>query len=381
LITLADFVARTAYQMGKSPLLPLFAAGLGATDWLLGVIVSVSTLTGMVLKPFIGLLSDRWGRRVWLLAGTAFFALMPFVYQFVATPGQLFGVRIVHGLATAIYGPVTLAFVVEQAGGRRAEGLGWFGIARSGGYIVGPALAGWLLLTLPPEQVFTITGFMACAAFVPVFLLDEPRPAALGVKARRNPLQRTRTALAAAAATPALWLAGGLEFITFVGLYAVKAFLPVYALNNEINVAVIGLFFAVQEAVHVLGRPPSGRWSDRIGYSLPIGLGMALLGAALPLLAVAPGGAALLGLAVIMGGAQALIFPATTALLAVQAPPDHLGAGMGLLGSLQNGGKVVGPMLAGALLVWLSYGEMFLLMGTLLLAGALILPARATYRR
>ena len=29
-ITAADFLVRTAYQMGKTPLLPIFAASLGA---------------------------------------------------------------------------------------------------------------------------------------------------------------------------------------------------------------------------------------------------------------------------------------------------------------------------------------------------------------
>ena len=39
-LTAADFIVRTAYQMGKTPLLPLFAAGLGANATLLGFIVS-----------------------------------------------------------------------------------------------------------------------------------------------------------------------------------------------------------------------------------------------------------------------------------------------------------------------------------------------------
>ena len=97
-VTAADFTVRSAYQMGKTPLLPIFAASLGAGDVLLAFIVSVSTLTGMVLKPFIGVLSDRWGRRIWLIVGTVFFALMPFAYRFVPTPEPLFAVRLIHGL-------------------------------------------------------------------------------------------------------------------------------------------------------------------------------------------------------------------------------------------------------------------------------------------
>ena len=85
-LTGADLIVRTGYQMGKTPVLPIYAATLGATDWFLGVIVSVSTITGMVLKPTVGLLSDRWGRRWWLLSGTAFFVVMPFLYRFVHTP-------------------------------------------------------------------------------------------------------------------------------------------------------------------------------------------------------------------------------------------------------------------------------------------------------
>ena len=172
-ITAADFIARTAYQMGKTPLLPLFAASLGAGSAFLGLIVSVSTLTGMCLKPLIGVLSDRWGRRAWLIAGTFLFAGTPFLYRFVHTPEQLLVLRLFHGLATAIYGPVTLAFVAERANQDKAEKLGWFGMARSGGYIVGPATAGWLLTYLEPITVFTLIGLLSCLVFIPIVLLED----------------------------------------------------------------------------------------------------------------------------------------------------------------------------------------------------------------
>ena len=371
-VTVADFMARAAYQMGKTPLLPIFAAGLGASDVLLGLIVSVSTVTGMVLKPFIGMLSDRAGRRNWLIIGTCFFAFMPFVYPFVTTPQQLFWVRVIHGMATAIYGPVTLAYVTEQAGAARAEGLGWFGIARSGGYIVGPAVAGWLLLYLTPQQVFTVIGLMSCAVFVPVLMLtDTPMPD----RTTRKPLTRDAVdAFVAGMQTPALWLAGGLEALTYVALYAMKAFLPVYTLAIGVNVALIGTFFALQEGVVALAKTAGGRMGDRLGYGSAIGAGMIFIGLGLPLLTVSTGAFALLALAVWLGLGQALIFPSATALVAVQIDRHHTAAGMGFLGTLQNSGKVIGPLVGGALVAVAGYETMFRAMGlfTLLCAGILL---------
>src|SRR5690606_27176612 len=231
-LTFADFVVRTGYQMGKTPLLPIFAAALGATDAFLGIIVSVSTVSGLVLKPFVGVLSDRWGRRLWLLIGTLFFIVVPFFYGFVRTPEQLFLIRIIHGISTAIYGPVTYAYIAERLPDSVATSLGWFGLARSGGYIFGPALAGWLLLSLDPAVIFTVIGLLSMLALLPVLRLPEPEAR----RQREFPplLAQTRAALAAGSRTPGIWLSGGLEAAVFIALYTIKAFLPVYGLSAGI---------------------------------------------------------------------------------------------------------------------------------------------------
>lgn len=367
-VTLSDFILRAGYQMGKTPLLPIFAASLGATDALLGFIVSVSTLTGMVLKPFIGVLSDRWGRRWWLILGTAWFAAMPFLYQFVQTSQQLVALRIVHGLATAIYGPVTLAYITEISSRRKAERLGWFDMARSGGYIVGPALAGWLLLFLPPEDVFTIVGLMSLVAFVPVLALTEPD--AIRVPRQVPVRAQIAAALRAGSRTPAIWLSGGLEGTVYVALYAAKAFLPIFALSTGVSVAVVGLFFSLQEATALLLKPLGGRAGDRFGFLPAIALGMGVIAAALLVLPSAQGNLALLALALFIGSGQALVYPSTTALVSTQIDTRHVGAGMGLAGALENFGKVLGPVLGGFLIAWLDYGPMFRWMGGMLLVAA-----------
>ena len=367
-VTAADFIVRSAYQMGKTPLLPLFAAALGAGDAFLGFIVSVSTLTGMVLKPFVGVLSDRWGRRCWLLVGTGFFAFMPFAYRFVHTPEQLFALRIVHGLATAIYGPVTLAYVSEQSSDRKAERLAWFGMARNAGYIVGPAAAGLMLLRMDAIAVFTMIGILSSLAFLPVLVLPEPLRS---TETPRPPLVRQALrSLVQGGRTSAVWLAGGFEATMYLALYATKAFLPIYALSAGHNVAVAGTFFAVQEAVHTVLNPVGGRLGDRLGYRVVVPLGMVLLGVTLPLLTVQSGVLFLFTLAGLIGVSQALVFPSTVALVSNQVQPGSLATGMGLIGTLKNGGKVAGPALAGLLIHWSGYTFTFQLMGVGLVLGA-----------
>ena len=216
-------------------------------------------------------------------------------------------IRLVHGLATAIYGPVTLAYVVEQTKHQRAERLGWFGMARSAGYIVGPAAAGWLLLTMEPVQVFTVIGLMSSLVFLPVLLLPESVPL---VKKSRAPLrQQVIEAFRLGSRTPAVWLSGSLEAAMFIALYAIKAFLPVYALSVGLSVVLIGLFFSVQEAVHLVLKPFGGRLGDRRGYMWAICMGMVLLGVTLPLLTIPRTGwaSAWIGLSAVMGVAQALV--------------------------------------------------------------------------
>ena len=375
LITSADFVVRSAYQMGKSPLLPIYAASLGAGDLFLGFIVSVSTLTGMVLKPTFGMLSDRSGRRLWLLVGTAFFAGMPFVYGFVASPEQLFAVRMVHGLATAIYGPVTLAYVAEMSQKRRAERLGWFSMARNAGYVIGPAVAGWMLQYgyADPVGVFTVIGLLSAAAFIPVLLLPET---ARAPRTARVPLRKqVVAALGSGARTGAVWLAGGMEAGILIAVYAVKAFVPLLALSSGANVLVAGAFLSIQEAVHIVCKPVGGRLGDRIGFVPMAVAGMVVLGAALLILPMSATGAAMIAPAVLIGVAQAIVFPSTVALVSTRVDARHLATGMGLVGSMKNAGKVAGPIIAGGMIHWLGYTYTFAVMGSAMLAAAVIVWA------
>ena len=111
----AASLAYCSYAMCRSPLLPLFARELAASAPIVGLVVGASTLTGIVVKLPAGAWSDILGRRVLLLAGAAVFAVVPFSYLAVSSLGLLIALRVVHGSATAIFGPVASASLSDTA--------------------------------------------------------------------------------------------------------------------------------------------------------------------------------------------------------------------------------------------------------------------------
>ena len=117
------------------------------------------------------------------------------------------------------------------------------------------------------------------------------------------------------------------------------------------------------------------------GYLLAISLGMLVLAASLPLVPILNQGALFLLPALMMGLAQALIFPAAKALVSHRISPEHLGAGMGLIGMMQNFGKVAGPVLGGLAIVALGYESTLLALSAMLVAGMVVVWLLFSQRR
>src|SRR3990170_1628757 len=137
--------ARFSYALARSPVLPLFALYLGAGPEAIGFIVGISTVTGIFFKLPSGALSDVIGRKKTMLAGLFVFALMPFTYLFVKGYFLLILIRFIHGFATAIYGPVSMAVVIDIAGSKKGEMLSWFSSVTIIGNLLGAPVGGFIL--------------------------------------------------------------------------------------------------------------------------------------------------------------------------------------------------------------------------------------------
>src|SRR6266705_2777284 len=173
-ILFASLLSRLGYQMARSPVLPSFAADLGALPELIGFIVAASTVTGVFFKLPAGALSDVLGRKRMMVTGALFFAAPPFLYPLVQEPWSLLALRFVHGFATAIFSPVASAYVASLAETGRGARLGWFSSANDIGATAGPLIGGLVLyFTASYSMTYLLVGTLGVLTLLVVLLLPD----------------------------------------------------------------------------------------------------------------------------------------------------------------------------------------------------------------
>ena len=170
-----------------------------------------------------------------------------------------------------------------------------------------------------------------------------------------------------------------MEASAYIPLYAIKVFVPVYALAAGVNVALVGAFFSLQAFTQMVGTPVGGRMADRFGYIFSFGTGTGLLGVTLAYLATVDSNIGFLVPAALIGIAQALILPAATAWLATSIDHGRLGTSLGLVGTMRNAGKVTGPVMAGLLIAWVGFEATLHIMGVALVVVSILIWTRGAF--
>jgi len=99
------------------------------------------------------------------------FATAPFLYLLITSPWQLVLVRIYHGLATAILGPVALASVADTYETGRGERMGWYSSATMIGRFLAPLIGGILIFGDNFRWVYIASGVAGVLTLVAAFRL------------------------------------------------------------------------------------------------------------------------------------------------------------------------------------------------------------------
>lgn len=392
--------ARLSYAMARTPVLALFAHYLGAPPEGIGLVVGISTVTGIFFKLPAGVLSDIVGRRSMLLIGLCVFAFAPFLYLLVDGYWSLVAVRFLHGFATAVYGPVAMAAVADVAGERKAERLSWFSSLTIIGTLCGAPLGGFVLWWLAGKSAgggatlstfhsiyIVVGGFGLIALLVAMAGLRDLKPRDAAPSAERTlaaVYRRFWTGLGQVIRDHRVVVTSSMEGLQNMSLGALEAFLPVYAvIVAGLTPFQAGLLWGIQIIVTLLAKPLMGRLADRHGRKPVVFLGMLLCAAAFATIPLARTFATLIGLAMVFGFGEALVTSSAAAMVADLCEAKHSGAAMGTFGTIFDVGHAAGPIAAGALITAFSgnYFRAFAPIAVMLVLGGFVFLLTVSEKR
>jgi len=355
--------------MVRRPALALLADSLGATPFMVGMIVALSTVTGIFLKLPMGLLSDVVDRQRLMIGGVLAFALPPFFYPWITDLHMLGGLRIIHGLATAMFTPLALAMVAEWFAEQRGEAFGWYTSATQGGGFLGPMIGGFIVYHYGFSPAFVLAGVFGLLAVL-FFALIPRSPLPIQSQSWAMLWPEMREGLRRVCHSPPILMTSLVEAAKMIGNGTLMAFLPLYGLFIGLNAAEIGVLFGIQALTSFISKPFMGRVSDR-GLRQPLIVGgLCMCGLMVTLIPQVHGYGLLLLVAGAFGFGEAVVTSSTTALVADLSQGKGLGGGMGLRGTIMDMGHAGGPLLAGLLIDQLGYGKGFFWIGMILILTA-----------
>jgi MFS transporter, DHA1 family, multidrug resistance protein len=351
--------------MAKNPVLPLFIRSIGVPIETVGFIAAASTVVGIVVSIPAGMLSDIIGRRRVILIAAVIFASAPFLYLLVTSSWQLVLVRIYHGLATAILGPVAMAAVADTFDKDRAERLGWYSSATMVGRFLAPSIGGLLIFGEDYHWVYIADGFAGVLALLAAVRL--PLASATAGSIRDNlACQRGKYGqeIKFVFSHTGILATSGIEAVQYFIFGSLETFLPIY-LNEKLGYQPweIGLLFTAQILAASVTKPVMGRLSDRYGRVPLIVAGLLLGGIVTGVMLLFSNYFVFLVLIVLFGLALATVTASTSALVVDLSREQCRGGALGILSSIMDIGHSTGPMIAGLLIGAMSYTFAFGIIG------------------
>ena len=354
------------------PIMPLYAIQLGAGGTELGFIIAAFNLARSLFNPVVGRLSDRLGRKPFMLAGLFCYALLSVAYIQAASVSGLIAVRFAHGLAAVCVAPVAMAVVAEIAPPRRLGiYMGTLSMALMLGVGAGPLLGGIIKDWLGTEAAFLTMGGLALVTSVGilVFVPSLARKAGETVTPSSPMMQTLRQ-------SRILQTVFSIRFFSAVGQGAVYTFLPLYGLAIGISSTQVGILLGVNVLLIAFLQRPGGRLADRTRpVALMVG-GIVLSGLAVAGMPLVQNFSGALVMNILMGVANGIAVPAALVLAGREGARVGMGSVMGLFDAALSLGFIVSPILLGMVHDAFGIEAIFYVGGAIILGGTLLVVMR-----
>ena len=330
------------------PLLPFYAESFGASELTVGLLLASYSLMQLIGAPVLGRLSDRYGRRPILLISQLGTFVGFIMLGFANGLGMLFASRIVDGVSGGNISTAQ-AYIADISDEKnRAKNFGLIGAAFGLGFIMGPAIGGFLSQFGYQVPAFAAAGLSFLSMALTFFLLHEPERKATASR------EFSVKALKRAFAHPTIGIlltmvfTFGLAFAMFQTSFALfaSARFGFDVQQTALVLTYVGVLSVIMQLVVVK------RVVKRLGENRSIMVTMASLALGLVLMAAVQNPWMLIVVMPILSFGGGVTSPVLTSLISKSVDRAEVGGMLGISTSVDSLSRVAAPILGNALLAF-----------------------------
>ncbi|MFL0809531.1 MAG: MFS transporter [Agarilytica sp.] len=340
---------------------PKYIVDLGGNEQQAGWLSGVSLIPMLLFSLFIGSMSDKYGSKTLVMSGLILFSLSTYLQGYITDTGyETFCLRFLQGMGHAlVFSPLLAEVARIIPDGYRAAGIGYFTVSIQAGNTLGSSIGELCIKMWSYTSLFNIATFIGLTALIALF----------GIKStKQQPQNSSKQKISDTQQTTALpnQYFGYLAVLLILGCSFGIAlqFMPIYfdfLLREElVQTPISNLYFMTSCLMTVamvrlfIGHHTDGIHRDKILKVCFVVMLFSL--AALPF--IRSEFASLL-ISICFGLSYGLIFPSVNAQIIEMVDADKRGKSSGILAVVYEVGFRGMPVLAGSLVFYIGYTQMF----------------------
>ena len=289
ILACVNFFMFFAFQMLNVGM-PVYVASLGANSVLVGLSTTLVTIMALAIRPFSGIILDRFGRKGILVLGTILIICATITYAIFPIVGVILGFRLLHGVGWGLGSTASSTIAADIIPRERfAEGMGYFAMTNSISSALAPALAVHLTQGGNAQMMLFVAIGMTLVSLLFAFFIKEqatrkltkvPAAEAAGTAESKTQDPGNESAAPSSPATPPQSPKGLAAFferravfpacimaLVNIAFASITTFIALHAAEQGVNGA--SLYFIVYAVATIITRPMIGKIIDTHGFFWP----------------------------------------------------------------------------------------------------------------